>query len=407
MTTEPRSNWRTPLVIMVSATLILFITFGARQNYGLFMAPISTAQGWGREVFSFAVALQSLVWGLSQPFWGMIADRYGAGRVVAISGALYALGLYLMGTSTTPFEITFSTAFLTGVAMSGVSFPILLAVVGRSVTAERRSFYLGLVSAGGSSGQLVMVPLGQFFISSHGYVTALFILAAVVALAVPMSAAVAGKQAPADETGIDQSVMDAVREAGRHGGFLMLVAGFFVCGFQIMFIGAHLPAFLTDQGASAALGATALAIIGLFNMFGCFLWGWAGDRFARKYLLAWLYMARSVVMAGFLFFPLTEVTVIVFSAAIGLLWLATVPLTSGLVAQIFGTQYMAMLYGFVFLNHQLGSFLGIWLGGLLYDRTGSYDVIWWTAITLGLVAALLHYPLDDRAVSRMSAETGA
>ncbi len=393
---------------MVAATLILMITFGARQNYGLFMAPISVDHpDWGREVFSFAIALQTLIWGLSQPLWGVIADRYGAGRVVSISGMLYAAGLYLMGTSTTPFEITFSTSFLTGVAMSGASFPILLAVVGRSVTAERRSLFLGIASAGGSSGQFIMVPLGQYFISSYGYVAALFILAAVVALTVPLAAAVAGKRKPADEADAEQGVIEALGEAVKHGGFLMLVAGFFVCGFQTMFIGAHLPVYLTDQGAPAWLGAATLSAIGLFNMLGCFLWGWAGDRYPRKYLLAWLYIARSAVIIIFLLMPFSVVSAIVFAAAMGMLWLGTVPLTSGLVAQIFGTQYMAMLYGFVFLNHQLGSFVGIWLGGLLYDRTGSYDVIWWIAISLGLIAGLIHYPIDDRAVARISAPKGA
>jgi predicted MFS family arabinose efflux permease len=288
--------------------------------------------------------------------------------------------------------------------MSGTGFPILLAVVSRAVPSKKRSMYLGLVSAGGSSGQMLLVPMGQYFISSWGYVTTLLILAVMVAMMVPVSAAVAGRRRADDAPAEDQSINEAVREASRHKGFLLLITGFFVCGFQTMFIGAHLPAYLVDKGGSAALGAAALATIGLFNVIGCFIWGAAGARYPKKYLLAGLYTARSLGMAGFLLAPVSDVGVIVFSAVMGLLWLATVPLTSGMVAQIFGTQYMAMLYGFVFLNHQLGSFLGIWLGGRLFDSTGSYDMIWWVAIALGLVAALLHFPIDERAVPRIAGQ---
>ena len=395
------------MVVLVSATVILFVAFGVRQTYGLLMEPISSAQGWGREVFAFAVALQSLVWGLSQPFFGAIADRYGAGRVVGISAVLYAVGLYLMAGASTPYEITFSTGFLTGVAMSGTGFPILLAVVSRSVPAKKRSMYLGIVSAGGSSGQLLLVPMGQYFISSWGYATALLFLAVLAAMMVPFSAAVAGQMKADDAPAEDQSIVEAVREARGNQGFLLLTTGFFVCGFQTMFIGAHLPAYLLDKGGSATLGATALATIGLFNIIGCLVWGAAGARFPRKYLLAGLYTVRSLAMLVFIMMPFSEVGVIVFSAAMGLLWLATVPLTSGMVAQIFGTQYMAMLYGFVFLNHQMGSFLGIWLGGWLFDATGTYDMIWWIAIALGLAAAVLHFPIDDRPVERLAEEQGA
>jgi MFS family permease len=391
-------------LILVSATLILLISFGVRQAYGLLMEPVSSAQGWGREVFAFAVALQSLFWGLSQPVWGAIADRYGAGRVVAISAVLYVAGLYLMATSTTPFGITFSTGFLTGVGVSGTSFPILLAVVARSVAAERRSLFLGIASAGGSSGQLLLVPATQMFIGDYGYAVALVILAAITALIVPLAAPVSGRMTPVDLPDDDQTIPQAIREAGGHGGFLLLSTGFFVCGFQTMFIGAHLPAYLTDAGASPTLGATALATIGLFNMIGCFVWGGLGDRFSKKYMLAVLYLLRSLCMAVFVVAPVTPAGVVLFAAVIGLLWLATVPLTSGLVAQIFGTRYMAMLYGFVFLIHQIGSFLGIWLGGRLYDTTGSYDPIWWTAIALGMVAALLHWPIDERAVPRLAVQ---
>ncbi len=397
-------SWRTPTVILIFATVILCAAFGVRQTYGLMMDPISSARGWGREVFSFAVALQSLFWGLSQPVWGGIADRYGAGRVVACSAVIYTAGLYLMASSTTPFEMYFSTGFLTGVGLSGTSFPIMLAVVARNVSAERRSLFLGIASAGGSSGQFLVVPVAQVWITSYGYASTLLILTAMTALLVPLAVTVSGRAQPDDQPLHNQTVPDAIREAGGHGGFLLLIAGFFVCGFQTMFIGAHLPAYLTDAGASPTLGATALAVIGLFNVVGCFMWGALGGRFSKKYMLAVLYVGRSLCMVVFLLMPVTATSVILFSALMGILWLGTVPLTSGLVAQMFGTQYMAMLYGFVFLNHQLGSFLGIWLGGRLFDQTGSYDVIWWISIALGLAAALIHWPINERPVARLAAQ---
>lgn len=398
------ASLRTPILVLICATLILFATFGARQTYGLMMDPISSTQGWGREVFSFAVALQSLFWGLSQPVWGGIADRYGAGRVVSISLLIYAAGLYLMSTAVTPLEINFSTGLLTGIGLSGASFPILLAVVARNVSAKRRSLFLGIASGGGSSGQLLVVPVAQYFMSADGYASTLVMLAVMTVAIVPLAAAVSGRMAPDGQANADQSVPAAIREASGHGSYLLLIAGFFVCGFQTMFIGAHLPAYLTDAGASPALGATALAVIGLFNVIGCFLWGGLGGRFSKKYLLAMLYMARSLCMVSFIMLPISEFSVIIFSAIMGVLWLGTVPLTSGLVAQMFGTKYMAMLYGFVFLNHQIGSFIGIWLGGMLFDRTGTYDMIWWIAIALGLVAALVHWPIKEHAVVRLAAQ---
>jgi MFS family permease len=394
---------RTPVIVLTCATTVLLVGFGVRQTYGLFLAPMTQAQGWSLEVFSFAMALQTLVWGLTQPISGVIADRFGAGRVVVTGAALYALGLWMMANSATPGEIVFSTGLLTGLGVSGTGFPILLAVVGRSVGPERRSLFLGIASAGGSSGQLLMVPLAQYFISGEGYVATLMILAVIVGLTAPIAAAVAGKpRAPEIAPGSEIGVAAAIKEALRHRGYVLLVAGFFVCGFQTMFIGAHLPAYLSFAGASPSLGATALALIGLFNVLGCFVWGGMGGRFSKKHLLALLYLTRSATMAAFILLPISDLSVILFASATGFMFLATVPLTSGLVAQIFGTQYMAMLYGFVFLNHQMGSFLGIWLGGRLYVAYNSYDPIWWIAIALGFVAALLHWPIDERAVPRLA-----
>ncbi len=395
-------NWRTPVVVLVCATLILMITFGARQTDGLFLAPMSAANGWPIGVFSFAMALQTLVWGFSQPFWGNIADRFGAGRVVGIGGLLYATGLWCMSLSSTPAEITLSTGLLTGIGMSATGFPIILAVIGRSVPAARRGLFLGIASAGGSSGQVIVVPVAQHFITGDGYATALVTLAVIMLIVVPLAATVAGRPRPAEGQGALQSTGEAIREARTHRGFVLLTTGFFVCGFQTMFIGAHLPNVLKDGGIDAGVAATALATIGLFNIVGCFVWGALGDRFSRKHLLAILYMARSAGIMVFISLPMTENSALLFAAFMGLNWLGTVPLTSGLVAQIFGTRYMATLYGLVFLSHQVGSFLGIWLGGELYDLTGGYDTVWWGAIVLGFVAALLHWPIDERPVARLA-----
>lgn len=395
-----------PALVLVAATAILMVCFGVRQTYGLFLAPVTGAQGWSLEVFSFAMALQTLVWGLSQPVLGAIADRFGPGRVVAASALGYGLGLWLMAQSTTEAGMVLSTGLLTGIGVSGTSFPILLAVVARSVSAERRSLFLGIASAGGSSGQLLMVPLTQYFISGSGYVATLVILAVIVALTAPLAAAVAGRRTAPDMTaGTELGVFAAVREASRHSGYLLLVTGFFVCGFQTMFIGAHLPAYLSFAGSSPAMGATALALIGLFNVIGCFVWGGLGGKFSKKYLLATLYMTRSAVMAAFILLPISDLSIIVFASLTGFMFLATVPLTSGLVGQIFGPQYMAMLYGFAFFSHQIGSFLGIWLGGRLYVAYQSYDPIWWIAIALGFVAALIHWPIDERPVARLAAHS--
>ena len=391
-------SWRTPLVVLTCGTLVMMLAFGIRQTYGLFLTPVSDALGWPRGVFSFAVALQSLVWGLAQPFLGGLADRYGSAKVVALSALAYVVGLYLMSVSTDPWSMTFSTAFLTGVGMSGTSFSLVLAVIGRSAPPSRRGLYLGIGSAGGSLGQFLVVPFGQVLISSYGWMHALALLALTAGLIVPLSAALA-EEAPAAAQR-DQTLWQALGEARRHSGYLLLTAGFFVCGFQTLFIASHLPALLVDAGMSPRTGATALMLIGLFNVAGCLGAGALGNRYSKKNLLSFIYFMRAVVMAGFFLLPITEWSVAVFSALTGLLFLSTVPLTSGIIAQVFGTRYMAMLYGIVFLDHQVGSFVGIWLGGALFDYTGSYDVVWWTGVGLGVAAALLHWPIDERAIPR-------
>ena len=393
-------SWRTPVVVLVCGTLVMMLAFGIRQTYGLFLTPISDTLGWPRGIFSFAVALQSLIWGLAQPLLGGLADRYGSGRVVALSAVSYVVGLYLMSISTDPWSMTFSTALLTGVAMSGTSFSMVLAVIGRAAPPHRRGLYLGIGSAGGSLGQTLVVPFGQVLISTYGWVDALVLLAATAGLIVPLSAALAEKPLAAGTAQADQTPWQALAEARRHKGYLLLTAGFFVCGFQTLFIAQHLPPLLLDNGLSPAVGATAISLIGLFNVIGCLGAGVLGNRYSKKNLLSLIYFGRAVVMAGFFLFPMTHFTVVAFSSLIGLLFLSTIPLTSGIVAQVFGTRYMAMLYGIVFLDHQIGSFIGIWLGGLLFDYTGSYDLIWWTAVGLGVAAAIIHWPIDERAITR-------
>ena len=395
-------SWRTPMVVLACGTAILCVSFGLRQNFGLYMAPISADLGWGRETLAFAIAFQSLVWGVSTPIFGLLADRHGPAKVVAAGGALYAAGLYMMSQATAPIDATIGIGVLTGFAMSMTGFPVILSVIGRIVAPEKRSIYLGIGSAGGSSGQLVLVPGGQWLITSYGWVTAIIVLAAVAAVIVPLSCALAGgnKRAPDDRA--TQRIGDALGEAGGHTGFRLLIAGYFVCGFQTMFIGAHLPAYLTDLNQPEWLGATAIALIGGFNIIGCFVWGSLGQRFPQKYLLSILYGVRAILMAIFMLVPISPMSVILFTSTMGLLWLATVPLTTGVVVKIFGTQYMATLVGITFVGHQLGSFLGIWLGGVIYDRVGNYDAIFWGGVVLGLVAAIIHYPIDDRPMARLS-----
>ena len=396
-------RWRNPMLVLVCASIILILSFGVRTSFGIFLTPVTTDLGLGRTSFAFAIAVQSLLWGLSQPFAGAIADRYGAGRVVAACGLMYVLGLALMAHAANGADLTLSGGVLIGLALSGTGFPVILSVVGRSVDESRRSLFLGLASAGGSSGQVLMVPLGQIFLDSFGWSSALMWLALLSCLMVPLAAALTGKATGALEQLRKQSLREALSEAGRHGGYWYLNAGFFVCGFHVTFIATHLPAFIVDRGASPALGAVALALIGFGNIIGSLTCGVLGGRYPKKRVLAGLYLARSLVISLFVLAPASDLSIMLFAGAIGMLWLGTVPLTSGLVAQIFGVRYMATLFGIVFLSHQLGSFLGAWLGGYVYDATGSYDLVWWVAVALGIVSAALHWPIDDRPLVRVAA----
>ena len=400
-------SWRTPLIVLICGGVLLSIGMGVRHGFGLFLQPMTMDMGWGRETFAFAMALQNLLWGMAQPVTGMIADRYGAGRVLVVGTLLYVAGLVFMAWSQTGLGLSLSAGVLIGLGLSGTTFSIIHGVVGRAFPAEKRSMALGIVSAAGSFGQFAMLPVEQALISSFGWLDALLILAAVAMIMAPLSAAMVEERTGHPSGAVRQSAGDAMGEALRHRGFVLLTLGFFVCGFQVIFIGVHLPAFIVDRGLAPETGMMALALIGFFNIIGTYVAGLLGGRISKKYLLSALYFGRSAVIVIFLLLPITSTSVYLFAAAMGFLWLATVPLTNGLVAQIFGVQYLSMLSGFVFLSHQVGSFLGVWLGGFMFDRTGSYDLVWLIAIALGVVAAIVNLPIDEREIRRAPKPTAA
>jgi MFS family permease len=386
-----------PAVIIAAGSLLLMLTFGTRQSFGLYLPPITATYGWTREVFSVAIAIQLFMWGAAQPFAGAIADRYGTGRVIVFAGLAYCAGLLLMGHGMSISLFNLGTGFFIGLGIAGTSFSVVFTAFARAVPPERRSMMYGIGTAMGSFGQFVMVPVSQSLIVALGWSGAVTALAALVLLSLPLAFVLRGR---GEAAMAGQSFGAALGEASRHTGFWLLTAGYFVCGFQLSFIGTHLPAYLVDNGVGAEYGAWALALIGLFNVAGSFAAGVLGGRRRKKYLLSGIYFARAVVVAAFVIAPLSGLTVVLFACAIGLLWLSTVPLTTGLVGQIFGIRYLGMLSGVVFFSHQLGSVSGVWLAGLLFDRTGSYDVVWWMSVALALFAAAVNYPIDDRTVVR-------
>jgi MFS family permease len=380
-------------VVLVAGCLVLFLGFGARAGFGLYLQPISLEFGWGREVLSFSLALQQIVWGALGPVAGALADRYGSAKVIAACGALYVVGLIGMSFAQTRSAMHFSAGILVGGALSGATFATVLAVIGRSVAPEKRSTALGVATAAGSFGQFALLPVTQFLIGRYDWHVALLVMAGLTALIMPLAAALAGRPATA---AAGQSLGAALREAMGERGFHLLFWGYFVCGFHIAMLTVHLPAFVTDAGLSATHGMTALALIGLFNVVGTLGAGWAGGRFSKKYLLSTIYSVRAVLISMLVFLPLSPVTLYVFACGIGLLWLGTVPLTNGLVGQIFGLRYMATLTAIVFFGHQIGSFIGVWLAGYLYDATGSYNGAFLTSIGLGVFAALVNLPVNEK-----------
>jgi predicted MFS family arabinose efflux permease len=393
------ADWRTPTAVLVCGGLILTLGMGIRHGFGLFLQPMTSDLHWGRETFALALAVQNLVWGATQPFAGMLADKYGSGRVVVGGTLLYVLGLALMAHPGAPWQFVMSAGVLIGIGLSGVTFSVVSGVLGRAFPPEKRSMALGISAAAGSFGQFAMLPLTQTLLSHVGWYGALLTLSAIGLLMVPLAAAMIEKRA-AQTHAFQQSAGEAMSEALGHRGYVLLTLGFFVCGFQVVFVGVHLPAYLADHGMAPHVAVGALALIGLFNIVGTYTTGWLGARMAKRYILSFIYFGRAVVIALFVFLPLTPASVYAFAIALGLLWLSTVPPTNGIVAQIFGVRYLAMLSGFTFFSHQIGSFLGAWLGGKLYDTTGSYDLVWYLSIALGVVAGLLNLPIDEKEVRR-------
>lgn len=374
------------------------LALGIRQSFGLFMLPMTIDVGCGRAAFSFAIALQNLVWGLAMPFAGAIADRKGAGRVIAGGALLYALGLYAMGHVRDPLLSDLSVGLMVGLGLSGTGFGVVLAVVARAYPPERRSVAVGVAGAAGSFGQFAMLPVGQGLISYLGWVGALAALAALALLMVPLGGVLAGKNTAAHES--TQSIGAALAEAGRHVGFWLLTGSFLVCGFQTIFIMVHLPAYLVDRGLGGEHAMGALATIGLFNIVGSFAAGALGARFSRKWLLFWVYAVRAVAIALFVSLPVTLATTYVFAAVMGFTWLGTVPLTNSLVSQIFGLKYLSTLFSIAFLGHQLGAFAGAWAGGAIYDATGSYLEVWLLSIALSVIACAMCVPINERPIVR-------
>jgi MFS family permease len=396
-----RANWQTPLIVIAAGCLIALLGFGARSAYGLLLEPMTSARGWGRETFALALAIQNLVWGFGVPFAGMLADRYGPSRVLAAGAIVYAIGTAGMATATSGVSLAMFGGVLTGLGIALTSFSIALAAMARVVEPGRQSLVLGIGTSAGSFGQVIFSPLSQLVIAEYGWDSALFFLAASVLLIVPLAFVLPGNAEPDGHTAVEQGLGDAIVEAVRHRGYVLLTLGFFVCGFHVAFIAVHFPSYVNDLGLAPEVGAYAIAIIGLFNIVGAFLSGLAGQRWPKKNGLVVIYSLRALAIAGLLLADKTASTIYLFAGVMGILWLSTVPLTSGIVAQVFGLRFMATLFGIVFLSHQLGSFLGVWLGGYLYDRTGTYDAVWWTGVALSVVAALIHLPINERPIQRV------
>jgi MFS family permease len=399
--------WRTPVVILACGCLIAMLGFGARAGLGFFLTPMSRAYGWDREVFSLALAIQMLLWGAAQPFCGALADRFGPTRVLSIGAVLYALGLASMAYASSPGLLNLSAGVVIGFGLAGSSFTIVIGAFGKLMPPQWRTLAFGAGTAAGSFGQFLFSPLTVGLIDGFGWQHTLLIFAAVVLLVVPLSLALAlPRDAAVPAAGAaprQQSVTQALAEALGHRSYVLLVLGFFTCGFQIFFIAVHLPAYLVDRGLPAWTGGWTLGVIGLFNIIGAIVAGWLSALMPKRYILSFIYFARAVAILVYIMLPPSSAATVTFGAVLGLLWLSTVPPTSGLVAVMFGTRWLAMLFGFVFFSHQVGGFLGVWLGGVLFERTGSYDAVWWLAILLGLLSAAINLPIIEKPVERLAA----
>ena len=388
--------------VLVCGAIIVSMAMGIRHGFGLWMQPMTQEMGWGREDFATAIGIQNISWGLIGIFLGMLADRFGAFRVMVFSSLLYALGLWGMAQAASPAWLALTLGVMVGAAQAGTTFAIVFGIIGRNIPAEKRSWAMGVVSAAGSFGQFLLVPTSSYMIEHIGWHQALLVLAAGMLMVLPLTLglrepAFAGGQAPKRQ----QSILQAVREAFGYRSFQLLMAGYFVCGFQVVFIGVHMPSYLKDQGLDPQVAGTALALIGLFNILGTYAAGVLGQHFPKNLLLSFNYTMRGVFISLFIFLPLSPVSVYLFAAAMGLLWLSTVPVTSAIMAQMFGVAHFSMLSGFVFMSHQLGSYMGVWLGGWVFDRTGSYDQVWYLSIALSVFAALINLPVREQGIQRV------
>lgn len=399
-TVERKNPWYfLPMVVLVAGCLVAIINFGVRSTFGQFTLPISSAHGWPRETFSFAMALQNLLWGIATPFAGALADRYGAARVLIVGSLFYALGVALMAVSDSALLINLSGGLLVGTGIAFSSFGIVMAALGRIVPPAKRSWAFGLATASGSLGQFIFSPLAGALLAAYDWKTVLVIIASSCLLIIPFALPLmvqntTSNLASSDETSL--SMTEAIKQAFGHGSYLLLFSGFFVCGFQLAFVTVHLPPYLAEHGITKEFAGLAMGLIGLFNVAGAYTSGILGARNNKRISLSLIYLFRGIATAAFILLPITQTTTLLFTATLGLLWLSTVPFTMQLVITMFGTRYMATLYGFVFLSHQIGSFLGVWLGGKLYDRFGSYDPVWWMSIGLALFAFFVHLPIRER-----------
>jgi predicted MFS family arabinose efflux permease len=396
---------RAALVILICSSVLITLAAGVRQSFGLFLPPVTLDLQIGREVFGLAIAIQNLVTGFASVFAGALADRFGAGRVILIGGGIYALGLVVTVLSGGALGLHVGLGLLVGIGLGAATYSVVFGAVGRALPPEKRTMAFGIVTGAGSFGMFALVPAVQGLLSAFDWRTAMLLCAVIAVLVALISLGLPQKATPAPAGA--QSLRQALDEARTHSGFLLLIAGFFVCGFHVTFVGTHFPAFLRDRGISPETSALAFSMIGLFNIIGAIWLGAMGGRFRQKYVLSAIYFARAVAFALFLLLPITDWSAVVFGAAIGFMWLGTVPLTSGVVARIFGIRYLATLSGIVTLSHQVGAFLGAWLGGLFYDATGSYDAVWMMAIALGLMAAVIHLPIADQPLARLKAAPAA
>ena len=396
-------NWRTPSLIIGFGCLIALMSFGPRSALGFFLTPMSVENHWGRDVFAFALALQNLLWGVGQPLAGIIADRFGSARVLCFGMVTYAAGLALMSQASSAAALDLSAGALIGFGLSGTSFMIVLAAFGKLLPPEWLSRAFGLGTAAGSFGQFLCSPITVVLMDTVGWQQTLVIFAVTMVAVMPLSAALRTPAAHGAGEAAPQSLRQALGEAFAHRSYVLLMLGFFTCGFQLAFITVHMPAYLVDRGLSATVGGWTIATIGLFNIVGSITSGWLGDRMPKRYLLSFIYFVRAAAIFVFISVPITAFTCIAFGAAMGLLWLSTVPPTNGIIAVLFGTRWLATLSGFAFFSHQVGGFLGVWLGGIVFERTGSYDLVWWLAILFGVLSALINMPIVEKPVTRLAA----